>query len=229
MDRSNISRRNILCEMSRACLLSHILPIAIFTVLLASLSFVTTSCTSDQTPPFQAVSKSSAQAGVAANETTAQIAAHLSGAWDCSKESSNCIFQTLTFSADLTHLNIQNFYHYCLISTDFDLIVEPEKDGITYFSIRAPQVGELIGPSKSNTNCQQMVAAMKPWDENYSFTHSENWNQITIDEATFERAQTVTPSTNSSPAPFSIPSVSPEVFPPLPSGGSKPLSGAPTV
>ena len=209
-------QRTVLCELSRACLLSHVIPIVAFTFLLAALSFMTTSCSTDQTPVFQPIGKTPDQAGVVASETLPQIAAHLSGTWDCSKTSSTCVFQTLTFSGDLNHplnhLAIENYFRFCLIKTEFDLVVEPEKDGVISFSIHASQAGELEGQSKNQTSCQQVIKNLKPWDENYSLTHTEKWDQITIDEMQFEQVPALSAKTGASPLPSNSPSNSPELF-----------------
>jgi hypothetical protein len=210
-------QRTVLCELSRACLLSHVIPIVAFTLLLAALSFMTTSCSTDQTPVFQPIGKTPDQAGAVESETLTQIAAHLSGTWDCSKSSATCVFQTLTFSGDLNlplnHLAIENYYHFCLIKTEFDLVVEPEKEGVISFSIHASQVGKLEGQSKTQTNCQQVIKNLKPWDENYSLKHTEKWDQITIDEMQFAQVPVVSANTASSPLPSNSPSDLYGIFP----------------
>jgi hypothetical protein len=205
-------QRTVLCELSRACLLSHVIPIVAFTLLLAALSFMTTSCSTDQSPNFQPIGKTPEQAGAVESETLPQIAAHLSGTWDCSKTSATCVFQTLTFSSDLNHLTIEHYYRFCLIQTEFDLVVEPEKEGVISFSIRASQAGKLEGQSKTQTNCQQLIKNLKPWDENYSLTHTEKWDKITIDEMQFEQVPAVSTNTVSSPLPSNSPSDLPGII-----------------
>jgi hypothetical protein len=203
-------KTNIFCELPRTYLLSHIVPVVIFTVLLGLLSFMTTSCSTDQTPAFQPVGKTAEQAGTVASETLPQIAAHLSGTWDCSKTSTTCVFQTLSFSGDLTHplnhLAIENYYRFCLIKTEFDLVVEPEKEGVISFSIHASQPGKLEGQSKNQAGCEQVIKNLKPWDENYSLTHTENWDQITIDEMQFEQVPAISANSVASPLPSNLPS-----------------------
>jgi hypothetical protein len=215
---SSIKKKHyFFCEMSKICLLSHLVPVAIFTILLALLSFVTTSCTSDQSAPLQYdASKNIDQAGSVANESTTQIAAHLSGTWECSKNSISCRLQTIHFSPDLSHVSIANYARFCLMQTEFDSAVQPEKDGVIYFSVSPLKPSELQGESRVKTSCRAVLNStngIQTWEQNYSLTHSDNWEQITIDEMTFDRVPAPSPSVSPSASPSSRPSDVPADWP----------------
>jgi hypothetical protein len=197
-----MKKTNSFWEMLKTCVLSHLVPVAIFTLLLAALSFATTSCTSDQGSPLQyQASNSLNQAGTAGNETGPQVAQNLSGSWECSKNSVSCRLQTIRFSDDLSHVTISNYAHFCLLQTEFDSTVQPEKDGVIYFSVTPLKPSELQDASRLKTTCHEVLSSNQTWEQNYSLTHSADWTQITIDEMTFDRAPSPSASPSASPSP----------------------------
>jgi hypothetical protein len=139
----------------------------------------------------------------------ANLSVNLQGEWVCSGSddgSKQCMGETLTFSAALDQLIIENTWHFCRVHTDYQLTMGVEDaDGMTDFSIHTNGLGQLVGASAASQDCKNYLATFSnnPLDEDFSFSHSADWSQITIGDNNFTKAPSPQPSASPLPSPSS--------------------------
>jgi hypothetical protein len=143
----------------------------------------------------------------------AKLSPYLQGEWICSGSTGNflgCPGETLTFNSTLDQLIIENSWNnQCLMATDYQVTIGTEdSEGMTDFTIHASGPGQL-DPRTNTDACKDLIAKYsKPLDENFSFTHSSDWSQITVGDNVFTKIPAPQPSVSPIPSPAPSPSSS---------------------